>query len=289
VAVTIFTAICLSAVGFISPARRGSLINVLLVWYMLCGIIAGYISSRLYKTFKGRQWQLCTVFTAMLLPGISFFLFLIFNIFLWFLHSSASAPFLDVIILATMWTCISVPLVFLGAYYGYKEEAIEMPCVTSTIARSIPPVPIYFNPVVLATFAGLIPFAAAYVELFFIMTSLWMDQYYYVFGFTLMVYLILVVTCAEITVLAVYYQLCLENHRWWWFSFFCAGSISFHLFLYSIFWFKTLEASKMIMTYLLYFGYMGLICFLMFLIFGSIGAMTSFWFVRKIFGTIKVD
>ena len=38
-----------------------------------------------------------------------------------------------------------------------------------------------------------------------------MDQFYYVFGFTLMVYLILIVTCAEATVLLVYYQLCAEK------------------------------------------------------------------------------
>merc|ERR1711935_1179259 len=113
--------------------------------------------------------------------------------------------------------------------------------------------PFLLQPWVGISTAGLIPFAAAYVELFFIMTSLWMDQYYYVFGFTFIVYLILIVTCAEVTVLSVYYQLCAENHRWWWYSFLCSGSIAFHLFLYSIFWFKTLEASKMLMTYLLYF------------------------------------
>lgn len=44
----------------------------------------------------------------------------------------------------------------------------------------------------------------------------------------------------------------------------------------------------MLMTYLLYFGYMFLICFSMLLIFGTVGALTSLWFVRKIFSTIKV-
>ena len=45
----------------------------------------------------------------------------------------------------------------------------------------------------------------------------------------------------------------------------------------------------MLMTYLLYFGYMFLICFGILLTFGTVGALTSLWFVRKIFGTIKVD
>ena len=118
-----------------------------------------------------------------------------------------------------MWCCVSVPLVFVGAYFGYKKDSIEFPTVTSTIARAIPEPTVILNPTLGAAVAGVVPFAAAYVELFFIMTSLWMDQYYYVFGFTLLVFVILLITCAEITLLLVYSQLCAENHRWWWFSF----------------------------------------------------------------------
>jgi transmembrane 9 superfamily protein 2/4 len=136
---------------------------------------------------------------------------------------------------------------------------------------------------------GIVPFAAAYVELFFIMTSMWMDQFYYVFGFTLIVFIVLLITCAEVTVLLVYYQLCAENHEWWWFSFITSGSTAFYTFVYSIFWFRSLEASRMLMTYMLYFGYMFLVSFAIFLVTGSVGAMTSLWFIRKIFSTIKVD
>merc|ERR1711935_169999 len=165
-----FFVIVLSAVGFLNPARRGSLMNAILVFYMLCGIINGYVSSRLYKAFKGRMWQLCTVVTALLFPGIAFSIFIFFNIILFFLHSSASAPFLDIIILAAMWCCVSVPLVFIGAYFGYKQDSIEFPTVTSTIARAIPPPPPLLNPLLGTFIAGVAPFAAAYVELFFIMT-----------------------------------------------------------------------------------------------------------------------
>jgi transmembrane 9 superfamily member 2/4 len=286
---TVLFAILFAAVGFLSPARRGSLMNAFLAFYVLTGIVAGYTSSRIYKAFRGRQWQLCTIITALFFPGIAFGTFLFFNVILWFLHSSASAPFLDVIVVAAMWCCVSIPLVFLGAFFGYKSESIAFPTETSTIARAIPTAPVLLDPMIGMVLTGIIPFAAAYVELFFIMTSLWMDQFYYVFGFTLIVYLILVVTCAEATVLLVYYQLCAENHRWWWFAFFSSGSTAFYTFIYSIFWFRTLGASRLLMTYLLYFGYMFLISFAMLLLFGTIGALTSLWFVCKIFSTVKVD
>jgi transmembrane 9 superfamily protein 2/4 len=137
--------------------------------------------------------------------------------------------------------------------------------------------------------AGIVPFASAYVELFFIMTSLWMDQYYYVFGFTLIVFLILILSCCELTVLMVYYQLCSENHRWWWFSFFSGGSVAVYLFLYSIAWFQVLQPSTMIITYMLYFGYMFLLSLGIFLVCGAISALMSLWFVRMIFSLVKVD
>ena len=286
---TTLLAIVFSAIGFLSPARRGSLMLAILVFYMLCGILAGYVSSRLYKSFRGRQWQLCTVMTATFFPGVAFCLFLFFNIILFFKKLAIAVPLLDVIILAAMWCCVSIPLVFLGAYFGYKAELISYPTVTSTISRAIPTPPTLLNPYVGMTVTGIVPFAAAYVEFFFIMTSLWMDQFYYVFGFTLIVFFILCITCAEVTVLLVYYQLCAENHRWWWFSFFTSGSTALYTFVYSIFWFRTLDASKLLMTYLLYFGYMMLFSFAMMLVTGTVGSLTSLWFIRKIFSTIKVD
>ena len=288
--VTALLAILFSAVGFLNPSRRGSLMNAILVLYMLSGPIAGFISSRLYKAFRGAQTQRCTLITAVFFPGLAFGMFVIFNIMLWIMHSTASAPLLEVLTVAVMWCCVTIPLVFVGAYFGNQQDAMEFPTLTSPIARSIPPPPPLHHPMVGMVLAGMIPFAAAYVELFFIMSSLWMHQVYYVFGFTLMVYVILIITCAEMTVLLVYYQLCAENHRWWWYAFFVSGNTALYNFLYSIAWFRTLEASHyFLMTYLLYFGYMFLICFAMLLMFGSVGALTSLWFVRKIYSAIKVE
>mmetsp|Transcript_14729 Transcript_14729/g.17938 ORF Transcript_14729/g.17938 Transcript_14729/m.17938 type:complete len:660 (-) Transcript_14729:272-2251(-) len=283
-------AILLAAIGYINPSRRGSMMNFLLVLYMLSGVIAGYVCSRLYKSFRGRAWQLCTIITATFFPGLCFLIFVFFNTVLAFYRSSGSVPFLDVLIVAAMWCCVSIPLVFVGAYFGYKKDSIEFPTVTSTIARAIPkPSTFFLDPKFGMYLAGIVPFGAAYVELFFIMTSLWMDQYYYVFGFTLVVYMILLITSAEITTLHIYYQLVSENHRWWWLSFLTSGSAAWYMFAYSVIWFRSLEPSKLPFTYIMYFGYMFLICFTVFLVTGAVGSLTSLWFVKKMFGSIKVD
>jgi transmembrane 9 superfamily protein 2/4 len=62
-------------------------------------------------------------------------------------------------------------------------------------------------------------------------------QYYYVFGFLLLVYCILAVTCAEITIVLNYFQLCSEDYRWWWRSLLTSGSTALYVFLYSIAYF----------------------------------------------------
>ena len=57
---------------------------------------------------------------------------------------------------------------------------------------------------------GVLPFFAVYIEMSFIMSSLWMDKFYYMFPFLLLVMTVLVITCAEVTIVMCYFQLCSE-------------------------------------------------------------------------------
>jgi len=77
---------------------------------------------------------------------------------------------------------------------------------------------------------------------------------YYIFGVLFLVYLILIVTCAEITIVLCYFQLASEDYRWWWRSFCTSGSAALYMFIYSAFYFATkLEITKTVST-LMYFG-----------------------------------
>ena len=58
------------------------------------------------------------------------------------------------------------------------------------------------------------------------------NQFYFVFGFLFIVLVILVATCAEITIVMCYFQLCNEDYRWWWRSYLSAGSSGIYLMLY---------------------------------------------------------
>lgn len=132
-------------------------------------------------------------------------------------------------------------------------------------------------------------------------------QMYIVFGFLFIVLLILITTCAEITIVMCYFQLCNEDYRWWWRSFLSAGSsgaslnlrvssilssmnvVGGYLFLYSIWYFVSKLKIEGFVSTVLYFAYMAMVSVTFFLLTGSIGFFACLWFVRKIYGAIKVD
>ena len=78
------------------------------------------------------------------------------------------------------------------------------------------------------------------------------------FGFLALVLLILIITCAEISIVLCYFQLCAEDHAWWWRAFLNSGAAGLYLLAYSgIYYCTQLEISGFV-PLLLYVGYMAL-------------------------------
>ncbi|KAK6622673.1 transmembrane 9 superfamily member 2 [Polyplax serrata] len=278
-----------ACLGFLSPANRGALMTCALVLYVCLGTPAGYVSSRIYKSFGGDKWKSNVLLTSMLAPGIVFVLFFIMNLILWGEGSSAAVPFSTLVALLALWLCVSVPLTFVGAYFGFTKRPIEHPVRTNQIPRQIPDQSIYTQPLPGVIMGGVLPFGCIFIQLFFILNSLWSSQMYYMFGFLFLVFLILVITCSETTILLCYFHLCAEDYHWWWRSFLTSGFTAFYLFIYCIHYFVTKLNIEDAASTFLYFGYTLIIVFLFFLLTGTIGFFACFWFVRKIYSVVKVD
>eukprot|EP00485_Elphidium_margaritaceum_P001540 CAMPEP_0202686920 /NCGR_PEP_ID=MMETSP1385-20130828/2674_1 /ASSEMBLY_ACC=CAM_ASM_000861 /TAXON_ID=933848 /ORGANISM="Elphidium margaritaceum" /LENGTH=632 /DNA_ID=CAMNT_0049341601 /DNA_START=80 /DNA_END=1978 /DNA_ORIENTATION=- len=278
-----------AALGFLSPANRGSLMTTLLLMYVFMGIFAGYFSARCYKMFGETNWQKQTLLTALLYPSINFAVFFVLNLLVWHEGSSGAVPFGTMFSLLILWFGISVPLVYLGAYFGFKKPVEDFSCPTNELLRMIPQQPWYMQRYFAILVGGVLPFGAVFIEVFFIMSSIWLHHYYYMFGFLLLVFFILILTSAEITVVMTYFQLCAEDWRWWWRSVLTSGAAAVYLFFYSVMYFYTKLDIVPFVSSLLYFGYMFLVSLAFFIVTGTVGFYATYRFVVKIYDAIKIE
>ncbi|EMP29758.1 Transmembrane 9 superfamily member 2, partial [Chelonia mydas] len=174
------------------PPRKGMLLSVFL----------GSGTQILIMTFVTLS---CCIFFRIVFAD-----FFIMNLILWGEGSSAAIPFGTLVAILALWFCISVPLTFIGAYFGFKKNAIEHPVRTNQIPRQIPEQSFYTKPLPGIVMGGILPFGCIFIQLFFILNSIWSHQMYYMFGFLFLVFIILVITCSEATILLCYFHLCAE-------------------------------------------------------------------------------
>ncbi|TVU08341.1 hypothetical protein EJB05_41743 [Eragrostis curvula] len=285
----ILVTLLFAVLGLFLPSNPGGLITTMLLLWVFMGLFAGYSTARLHKMFGGSEWKKITIKTAMIFPGVIFVIFIILNALLWGEESSGAVPFTTMFILVLLWFGVSVPLVFVGSYLGFNKPTIEYPVRTNKTPRPIPGQPWYMNPFISILIGGILPFGAVLMEFFFILTSIWLHQFYYTFGFLFLVFVVLILTCASATILLCYFQLCSENYHWWWRSYLTPGSSALYLFLYATFYFFTkLQITKVVPT-ALYFGYMLIASYAFFMLTGTMGFYACLWFTRLIYSSVKID
>merc|ERR1712079_998845 len=134
-----------------------------------------------------------------------------------------------------------------------------------------------------------LPFGACFIELFFIFSAIYENQFYYMFGFLFLVFVILVISCSQISIVMVYFQLCGEDYNRWWRSFAVSGGSAVYVAAYSVFYFCTkLEIDEFVPT-LLYFSYTLIMVVTFWLLTETIGFYAAYFFIRKIYAAVKID
>lgn len=277
----------LSVVGMVSSGSRGMLVTLLIGLFVFFASVNGLMTATLTKLFHRRSWQ-TILLTSVVLPGFIFAVYLTLNFIHLGSHAATTLPFTSLLYLLSLWLLISVPLCYAGAVMGFNTN-INIPVKVNSIPRTIPPQPWYMRGLTSYAALGVVPFAASYVELQSIFSSVWLGAGYHMFGFLTAAFGLVLVIVAQISIFSTYYQLNLLNYHWWWRSFAVSASYGLWLIAYCVFYYLFLSVVKGFWGMVLYFGYMALVSVMVSLIFGSIGFMASLTFVRIIYSSVKAD
>eukprot|EP01064_Diplonema_japonicum_P021034 TRINITY_DN30582_c0_g1_i1.p1 TRINITY_DN30582_c0_g1~~TRINITY_DN30582_c0_g1_i1.p1 ORF type:complete len:640 (+),score=167.78 TRINITY_DN30582_c0_g1_i1:51-1970(+) len=285
-----FLVFVFALLGFLSPANRGGLLTAAILLFVLMSLVNGYVTAMVLKMFYIEEWK--TIFgAALFFPGWLFAFWVFSEILIISTRPSYnSAPVIyNTLYMFALWLGVSLPLVILGASFGRKGPIPGVPVKVNPVARAIPPQRWYLDTWFLLVVPGLVPFGAAFIELRFILSSMWQGMVYYVFGFLSLTALTVLVVSIEVTVVVVYFLLVFEDHRWWWKAFVIPGGMGIHFFLYSLYYAQTQLRIHNPLSQLIFVEIMLTFSTAIYIAIGTVGIVSGYLFVRIIYGSIKVE
>ncbi|KAI8807031.1 hypothetical protein BJ742DRAFT_814165 [Cladochytrium replicatum] len=270
--------------------ERATILTATIFIYALTSMISGYYSGSYYNQYGGKNWIRTMFITAGLWPGTVSLTALSINFIAIYYTSSRAIPFTTMIAIIAIWLFLVFPLTLLGAIVG-RNWAGEphFPCRVNPIPRPIPDKAWYSEPTVIVALGGILPFGSIFIEMYFIFTSFWDNRIYYVYGFMLLVFIMLVIVTACVSIVSTYFLLNSEDHRWHWISFMSSASTGVYIFAYSIYYFFARTKMNGLFQTAWYFGYTGLACAGISIMLGTIGHLASEKFIRRIYSNVKID
>jgi transmembrane 9 superfamily protein 3 len=115
--------------------------------------------------------------------------------------SLAAVPATSALALLALWLLVSCPLVLLGTIAARaRAKPFHPPTRVAQIPRQIPEKRWYLQHWAVIPLGGLLPFGSIFIETYFIFTSFWNYKFYYVYGFVLLVFSILLVVSSCVSI-----------------------------------------------------------------------------------------
>jgi len=280
----------LSGFGIYYPGNDGAMIVSGIVVYALTAGIAGFVSAFWYHKFEGVDWVRNVFFTA----GLFALPFLAVTGTLNFVGLSQgltkALPFGTILSVLAIWGLLGLPLTLFGSIAGRRFAGpFNPPSKVKMAQRELPDIPLYSSLPAKMLLSGFLSFSAIYIEVHYIFNSLWGRSHYDLWGILTIVFILLLIVTACISVSLTYLQLSMEDYRWWWPSFIWGGSTGFWVFGYSIFFFLFRSKMSGSLQAAYFFGNQLLICYFFFLMLGSVGFLSALVFVRRIYTNLHTD
>merc|ERR1712087_660746 len=201
--------------------------------------------------------------------GIGFVVTFVLNLLSVSYKATNAVSFATYCVMFGIWL-LSCVLLFVGSLVGRTTMSAEAQKPPSAVNKSfVHPVPSdrawFMRPSIFCSLVGVLPFGSIFIEMYYIFNSFWNYKFYYVYGFMLLVFVILTVVTACVTIVSTYILLNAEDRRWKWVSIFSGGSTALYVFAYATF----------------YFAYMFLFSLTIFFMCATIGYVATSFFVKK--------
>ncbi|KAF6778499.1 hypothetical protein AHF37_01878 [Paragonimus kellicotti] len=213
-AVVAFIALMLALTNHLYT-ERGGFISIAIFVFAATAPINGLVGGSLYSQLSGKRWIRQFLLGATLLPilvsSVAFFV----NLIAIYYQTSRAIPFLTMLAVAAIVLFVIIPLNLVGTVLGRNLCGhTDYPCRVNAVPKPIPEKKWFMEPGFLILLAGLLPFGSIFIELYFIFTSFWAYKIYFVFGFTLLVLLLLMTVTSSVTAVGTYFLLNSEDYRW---------------------------------------------------------------------------
>ena len=278
--------------GLWHPSRQPFMVLDMILVYAALGGIGGYVTEQKCQELgikDHRQKLVSTLWTALGFPGLLYFFFL--GVFVWGKErgSTWDVGTVTILSLLCLWSLLLVPMTFLGSWIGRRRIVPEFPVEVAEEPRAIPTKSCfmgYFCPIFAFLMNAVWPFGACFVELYFMLASIWMSYWHQPFQYLAIGFAMVVATCSLVNILSTYWQLCRENHQWWWCSFRNGASAGWFVWFYSAIFFQQIQPTGDLFVYYLYFGSITVLSIGLAIVLGYIGLSSSTLFNRAIYGMI---
>lgn len=155
------------------------------------------------------------IVSASLLPGWVCGSTFLINFIAIYYRASRAIPFGTMVAVTSICFFVILPLTLVGTVLGRNMcGQPNNPCRINPVPRPIPEKKWFMEPSVIIFLGGILPFGSIFIEMYFIFTSFWAYKIYYVYGFMLLVFLILAIVTICVTIVCSYFLLNAEDYRW---------------------------------------------------------------------------
>ena len=155
------------------------------------------------------------IVSASFIPGLVCGSTFLINFVAMYYKASRAIPFGTMVAIAAICLFVILPLTLVGTVLGRNIMGQpNNPCRVNPVARPIPEKKWFMEPSVIIFLGGILPFGSIFIEMYFIFTSFWAYNIYYVYGFMLLVFLILAIVTVCVTIVCSYFLLNAEDYRW---------------------------------------------------------------------------